>query len=122
MSAVTIRQMAGRVEELLVERLGARGRDFDQKLRHAGRKMPRRVRKSAAALARAADMTQNPRLHAQLDEGLIARDYDICLRYLSPLTRGGARRGRSSILVSIAFSLMVVVAGFVGFLLWRGLI
>ncbi|MBJ2151334.1 MULTISPECIES: hypothetical protein [Paracoccaceae] len=122
MSAVTIRQMAGRVEELLVERVGARGRDFDQKLRHAGRRLPRRVRKSAAALAQAANMTQNPRLHAQIDEGSVARDYDICLRYLSPLARGEGRRGRGSVLTSIAFSLIVVAAGFVGFLMWRGLI
>ena len=121
MSAVTIRQMAGRVEELLVERVGARGRDFDQKLRHAGRKLPRRVRKSAEALAQAAVMTENPRLHAQLDEGEIAQNYDICLRYLSPLARGERRRS-GSVLSSIAFSLLVVGAGFIGFLVWRGLI
>ncbi|WP_112311806.1 hypothetical protein [Pseudogemmobacter bohemicus] len=122
MSAVTIRQMAGRVEELLVERVGARGRDFDQKLRHVGRRLPRRVRKSAGALAQAAGMAQNPRLHAQLDEGAIARDYDICLRYLSPLGRGEKRRAGGSVLMSIAFSLVVVAAGCIGFLMWRGLI
>ena len=123
MSAVTIRQMAGRVEELLVERVGARGRDFDAKLRHAGRKLPRKVRASAAALAQAAQMTENPRLHAQLDEGVISRDYDICLRYLSPMGRGDRRRGAlSSVAASVAFSLLVVGGGFVGFLIWRGII
>ena len=121
MSAVTIRQMAGRVEELLVERVGARGRDFDAKLRHAGRRLPRKVRKSATALAQAAQMTLNPRLHAQLDESEIARDYDICLRYLSPLARGG--RGRNgSVLTSITVSLLLLAAGVAGFLIWRGLI
>ena len=123
MSAVTIRQMAGRVEELLAERVGARGRDFDAKLRHAGRRLPRKVRNAAQALAEASVMTQNPRLHAQLDEGVISRDYDICLRYLSPLARGDRRRGAfGSVAASILFSLLVVGGGFVGFLMWRGII
>ncbi|NPD17135.1 hypothetical protein HOY34_18230 [Xinfangfangia sp. D13-10-4-6] len=123
MSAVTIRQMAGRVEELLAERLGARGADFEAKLRHRGRRLPRKVRRAAADLAQASAMTHNPRLHAQLDEGIIARDYDICLRYFSTLARGSRGRGaRGPGLVSLGLSLLVVAAAAVGFMLWRGLI
>lgn len=123
MSAVTIRQMADRVEGLLSERLGARGRDFDAKLRHSGRKLPRRVRAAAKSLARASEMARNPKLQAQLDEGDVARDYDICLRHLSPLVSGGAGfRLLGSFAASVAFSLLAVGAGLVGWMLWRGYI
>ncbi len=122
MSAVTIRQMAGRVEELLTERVGARGRDFDQKLRHVGRRLPRRVRKSATALSQAATMTQNPRLHARLDEGAIAQDYDICMRYLGPLGRAGRGSVATALVAKIAFPVLLTGGAFIGFLAWRGLI
>ncbi|MCB5411375.1 hypothetical protein [Pseudogemmobacter faecipullorum] len=118
MSAVTIRQMAERVEGLMTERLGARGSSFEARLRSCGRRLPRRVRRAARALGQAAEMTQNPKLHARLDEGAIARDYDICLRYLGP--RAGAGRDAFPRLASIAFALLVTGGGFLAFLYWRG--
>ncbi|VDC33085.1 hypothetical protein [Pseudogemmobacter humi] len=123
MSAVTIRQMADRVEGLLSERLGARGRDFEAKLRHSGRKLPRRVRAAAKSLARAAEMARNPKLQAQLDEGDVARDYDICLRHFSAGGSGAWFRGVvGRVAASVGFSLLVVGLGFAGWLLWRGYI
>ena len=120
MSAVTIRQMAERVEGLLTERLGARGRSFEAKLRHSGRRLPRRVRRAAGALSKAAEMTLNPKLHAQIDESALAREYDICLRYLGPRGRGGSDAFPR--LASIVFALLVTGGAFLAFLLWRGAI
>lgn len=121
MSAATITQMADRVSSLLEERLGTRGRGLDEKLRRAGRRLPRRVRAAATALSDAALMAQNPKLLVRVDEGEVAQNYDICLRHLAALNRGERRKGLIlNVAASIAFSLLVVAAGVLGFLVWRG--
>lgn len=121
MGVVTITQMADRVSSLMEERLGARGRTLQEKLRSAGRKLPRKVRNAAEGLAAAAEKAQNPKLLAQLDEELVAEAYDICIRHLGRIGRADRRMG---VLVSlgarVAFSLLVVGAGVVGYLVWRG--
>lgn len=121
MGVVTITQMADRVSALMQDRLGARGRTLQDKLRSAGRKLPRRVRDAAEGLAAAAEKAQNPKLLAQLDEELVAEAYDVCMRYLGGIGRAERRKAAlSGIAASVAFSLLVVAAGVVGYLVWRG--
>lgn len=60
MSAVTITQMADRVSALIEERLGVRGRGLEDKIRKAGRRLPKRVREAASYLAEAGQMAQIP--------------------------------------------------------------
>ena len=121
MGVVTITQMADRVSALMQDRLGARGRTLQDKLRSAGRKLPRRVREAAEGLAAAAEKAQNPKLLAQLDEELVAEAYDVCMKHLGGIGRGDRRKGLvSGIAASMAFSLLVVAAGVVGYLVWRG--
>lgn len=121
MSAVTITQMADRVSSLLEERLGTRGRTLSDKLRKAGRRLPRRVRAAAAALAEAREMAQNPKLLVQLDEAQVAQNYDIVLRHLGGVNRRALRRGAIlNFAASVAFSILVVGIGVVCYLVWRG--
>lgn len=121
MGVVTITQMADRVSALMEERLGARGRSLDDKLKSAGRKLPRKVRDAAEGLAAAVEKAQNPKLLAQLDEELVAEAYDLCIRHLGRIGRGERRKGvLMNIAASVAFSVIVVVAGVVGYLVWRG--
>lgn len=121
MSVATIRQMADRVSGLMDERLGIKGRDLREKLKRGGGRLPRRVRTAASVLAEAAEMALTPKLQVRVDEAKVAEAYDICVRHLSPIGRADRRRGMlSSIGASIAFSLLVVGAGLIGFLVWRG--
>lgn len=121
MSAVTITQMADRVSSLLEERLGARGRGLDEKVQRAGRRLPRRVRVAAAALAEAAEMAQNPRLLVRVDETAVATNYDICLRHLGRLNRAERRHGALlNFAASVAFAVLVVGVAVVAYLVWRG--
>lgn len=119
MSAVTITQMADRVSALLEERLSVRGQTFDEKVRKAGRRLPRKVRDAATFLAAAGEMAQNPKLMAQLDQARVAAAYDICLRYL-----GGLRRAGGSIWLnaaaSAAFGILMVAVLFIVVLWMRG--
>lgn len=111
MGVVTITQMADRVEGLLVERLGARGRDFPAKLRHSGRKLPRKVRRAAEALAQSAEMARNPKFLARVDEELVAQNYDICLRHLSRQKwRGSGASLSSKIAASVGLVLVIGAA------------
>lgn len=121
MSAMTISQMAERVAVLMEERLGARGRGLDEKVRKAGRRLPRKVRDAAVALGDAALMAQNPKLLVRVDEGEVARNYDICVRHLTAIDRAGRRKTAVvNMIASAAFSLLLVLAAVVAYLVWRG--
>ncbi|MCB2128955.1 MAG: hypothetical protein KDE03_07710 [Rhodobacteraceae bacterium] len=113
MSERTVEEMAEDVSALMARRLGMRNGRLDEKLRRAGRLLPRKVRREVAYLARAAELAQIPKLRAQLDYGRLNRAHAACIAHLKPL--GGAER-RKKIALDIATSAAVavfVVAGLV---------
>lgn len=121
MSAISIRQMADRVAELMDQRLRVRGKSLSEKLRRGGRLLPRRVRTAARKLAEAAEAAQNPRLLVQLDMQEVARNYDLASRYLGDLG-AGARRLAALLdwLARLAFILLVAGGMVIGVMYWRG--
>jgi hypothetical protein len=121
MGAVSIQQMAERVSVLLTERLKIKGRDLEEKLDRAGRRLPRKVRRAAQDMAAAAALSHNPKLLLQIDEERFAKNYDICIKYLNPLNRGYRVRGvLLGLSASVLFSLLVVAGLFLAVLVWRG--
>ncbi len=123
MSAVTIQQMADRVSTLLTERLRLRDGTLDDKLRRAGRRLPRQVREAGAVMAQAQAMTHNPKLMMQIDDATVATAYDICVRHLGGLDPAAARKGMMlNLVASVAFSLLVVAVLLVAVLYWRGFV
>lgn len=121
MSLATVQQMADRVNQLLEERLRLKGGTLEDKLRRAGRRLPRAVRDAGAALAAAVAMMQSPKLMHQVDDETVAVAYDTCVRHLTKINPGEARRGLIlNMAASIAFSLLVVAVLFVAVLYWRG--
>ncbi|MGL4322386.1 MAG: hypothetical protein ACRCS3_16120 [Paracoccaceae bacterium] len=114
MGAVTVQQMAQRVNGLLEERLRLRGNSLADKLHRAGRRLPRRVRQAAARLSVAEAKSVVPKLLLQVDEGDVARDYDTCVRHLTSVRpTGGMMTGVVRIAASVAVGLLVlaVMAG-----------
>ena len=123
MSLVTVQQMASRVEALLEERLRLKGGTLADKLRRAGRRLPRRVRDAGAALATAVTMMQSPKLMHQVNDETVALAYDICVRHLTTINPAAARQGLIlNMAASIAFSLLVVAVLLVAVLYWRGFV
>ena len=123
MSLVTVQQMATRVEALLEERLRLKGGTLADKLRRAGRRLPRRVRDAGAALATAVTMMQSPKLMHQVNDETVALAYDICVRHLTTINPAAARQGLIlNMAASIAFSLLVVAVLLVAVLYWRGFV
>ena len=123
MSAVTIRQMADRVADLMEQKLRFGGRGLAAKVRKAGRLLPKQVRVAAEALVQAVDMSQSARLMHQIDEGLVAEAYDICVRHLGGVDLAGRRKGVAlGIAASVAFSLLTVAGLVIAVVWWRDLL
>lgn len=123
MSAVTVLQMTDRVSAMLEERMGLRGSSLSDKLRKAGRRLPRKVRDALSLLSEAEEMAQNPKLLVRVDETRVAEAYDLCLRHLGKINRG--KRLKSTVLniaASAAFAILVLAVLVIGFLYWRGLL
>lgn len=123
MGAVTTQQMADRVAALLEQKLRVRGPTLADRVRRAGRRLPRRVRLAAAVLVQAGEMAGNPRLMYQIDPAVVAEAYDICVRHLGGVDRADRRRGvMVGIAGSIAFSLLAVAGLLAGVIWWRALL
>jgi len=123
MSVTTVQQMADRVAALMEQRLKVAGKDLREKLRRGGRRLPRRIRREAEYLAEVAELALHPKMQLMLDDARIAAAYDACVKYLNPL--GAADRMKGALIGvggSIAFALLVVGAGVVAVLWWRGLV
>lgn len=121
MSAPDIADLARQATLLMRARLGARGATLEQTLHHRGRRLPRKVRLAAEQLAQAEWMAGHPRLHPQLDTEQTGRAGRLLVSHLRPLG-ANERRWRLflSIAASMAFALLVTLAGVFAALIWRG--
>jgi hypothetical protein len=123
MSAISIQQMADRIAALMEEKLGARGGGLRAKLAARGGRLPRKVRAAAEALARDAELAQNPKLLLQIDHAALARNYDTALHHLTRLkARSGWLDGTVAVAASVAMSILLVVLLVAALMRWRGLI
>ncbi|MEP3674812.1 hypothetical protein [Sulfitobacter sp.] len=108
---------------LMQEKLDVRGRDLRQSLRRAGRRLPRRVRKSGAALRRAELMAHNPKTARQVDAVQVDRDYAVLRDHLLQINVGERRKARLLGLAgAVVANLILVAVLFVIWLWWRGFV
>lgn len=123
MGVTTVQQMADRVATLMEERLRIGGKGLREKLKRGGRMLPRKIRREAEYLAEVSELALHPKVQLMLDDARIAAAYDACIKYLNPL--GAADRFKAGLIGiggRIAFALLVVGAGVIGVMAWRGLI
>ncbi len=119
----SIQQMADRVAELMQSRMRVRGRDLTDKVRRAGKRLPKKVRTAAEVLALSAQAARVPKNYQRVDPEVAAMAYDICLRHLKPMD--GAKRRRAlfaDIGLSTGFALVATGALVIGLLIWRGIL
>jgi hypothetical protein len=117
----TAAEMAAEIALRLQQKLGVRGVDLETRLAHAGRRLPRRVRRLAAEIVDAEKREANPRLARQSDPAALARAFAEVERHLAALDRGARRRDAIlGVLGSISFALLVVAGGLIAWLRWRG--
>lgn len=102
-------------------RMGVQGRDLAHAIQRAGRRLPKRVRQQGATLAQAAFFARNPKMARRLDAETVQQAYDQVLAHLQGIDPAEDRKDRIlGIAETIAFNLLLVAAGFVVLLWWRG--
>jgi hypothetical protein len=123
MGAADYQQMADRVARLLEDKLNVRGRGLADKLRRAGRRLPKPIRIEATLVAEAAAQAPHPKLLAQIDTERVTMAYDACIRHLTDLDRAERRKVVVlNALTSAAFAVFVTALVVLVFGYWRGLI
>ena len=121
MQKVVIDQLAGRVHDLLGEKLGVRGRTLEARFKKAGRMVPRRARKTIPTLIEAERMAVDPKLLVRIDPDVVSRAYDVAVRELGEIDAGAEKsRKRLNLLAIVAFQVLVIGGIFIAIMRWRG--
>ncbi|QYX56371.1 hypothetical protein K1T73_15135 [Roseovarius sp. SCSIO 43702] len=115
-----------RIEALkarLREKLGARGKTLARALRHAGRRLPKWVRREGAVLVDAQARRGHPRIWRQVNEAEIDRAFERIESHLDTIDPKDRRRGVIlGLLGGIVFNLLIVLAFLLAVLWWQDLI
>lgn len=105
----------------MAAQLRVRGDGLADIAQHAGRKLPRHLRKEAAVLIEAEALTANPKLARRVDDRRIAKAERRLNRFLDKQDPAAERRGEIlDLIAKVAFVFVTVVLSVFFFLLWRG--
>lgn len=106
---------------LMREKLGVRGSTLADKVRRAGRLLPRPVRAAAQKLIEAERLWPNPKLRRQIDPATLTGAAKQVHDHLSRIDRADRRRAYwLSVLTPLAFNLLVVLALVTAWVAWYG--
>jgi hypothetical protein len=116
--------ISGQAEKLrlqMQERLGLKAKSFEQGVKRAGRRLPRRVRRAADVILAAQALGGNPKLERQVDPKAFAaacREISLHLDSVDIAKERADKRLR--LLALIALQVLIVIALFVVWVWWRG--
>lgn len=109
--------------QLMGEKLRVSGRTFEQKLKRAGRLLPRWARRDAVRLIEAGRLAANPKLARRIDLGALDAAQTRLTRYLQSVDLTERRKtARINFAAGIVFKLLLVAAVFVLVARWQGLV
>lgn len=114
MYKTSLGSVTAEIEDLLVEKFSAKGGDLNQKLKSAGRRLPRKIREQAAYLAEAEARCSNPK-HAHLyDPAKVVEARKQCVEHLEKVDRSAIRsrrRGgwRTGLVVNLSLLLVLFI-------------
>ncbi|AUQ62164.1 hypothetical protein [Phaeobacter inhibens] len=110
------------VQDLLKDREQAGG-DLASALKHARRRLPRRIYRQGMRLAEAQHFLAHPKLRLTVEHDPLQRAAREVIKHLKSIDLADRRRGRLlDIVATIAFSLIVVAILLVVVLRWRGFV
>lgn len=112
---------AADLQQQLQEKLGVKGRSLEHALARAGHRLPRRLRARGQEIVAAQKLAAHPKLARQIDGAAVRDAYDGLSAHLGQIDVADRQKGKMlSLAGSIAFNLLVVSAGFMVWLWWRG--
>lgn len=114
---------AGELTKQLEDKLGVRGDDFETKLKRAGRRLPRPLRKDGQQIAHDLRAQSHPKLGRMIDANAFQARSRALESWLSLQDPKARRRERFwNIAASIAFNLVIAIGGAIVFARYQGLI
>ena len=109
------------IAQKMSAQLRVRGEGLAEVTERAGRKLPRHLRRDAAALIEAEAMASNPKLARLVDERRLIKAEKRLSRYLDKQNPAAERRGEIlDLIAKIAFVFVTVVLSVFFLLIWRG--
>ena len=116
-----IARQVEQVQALLSAKFGIRPAALPVMVRRAGRRLPRLIRARAQELCDAQAQAANPKLARQLDQTQTMRAFNEVTTFLGGIDVADRRRGVILGLAgAVASNLLLVFAGFVLWMWWRG--
>jgi hypothetical protein len=121
MDEKTAGEMAAALSLLLHQKLGVRGGGLEAKIAHAGRRLPRRIRRRATEIVEAEKREGNPKLARMIDTKALGRAFAEVEAHLKKISASERRwTATLGVLGSIGFGLLTVFAAVTAVLVWRG--
>jgi hypothetical protein len=118
-----VRVYAEEVSELLGQKLGVRGRTLEDRLRRAGRRLPKKIQREAKVLVDAAALEGHPKLARQVDPQKAENAKRACVTWLETIDPAAKRRAAIwNFLAVNAAGILIAAAAVVVVLRWRGYI
>lgn len=111
------------IDRLMAERLRLRGPTLADKLRKAGRLLPRKVSREAAYLAQAQHFVQTPKMARRIDETRVIAAHRIVAEYLRSVDPNERRKDMILGVFGIVAFNILLFGGLLIYYLWsRGIV
>lgn len=111
------------VQDLLTAKFGIKRAALPKMLKRAGRRLPRGMHKRVQVLIEADKRAGHPKLSRQLDHAAVTQAVDAVTAHLAAIDVNARRKGFALGLAGvIAGNVLLVVAGFILWLWWRGFV
>ncbi|MCR9086051.1 MAG: hypothetical protein NXH97_04805 [Rhodobacteraceae bacterium] len=105
----------------IADKLSIRGADLGAKMRRAGRRLPRRLRREGRYLVQAELLAGHPKLAKQIDPARVDAAYRDFDAHLDPIDPNDLWWGWTlGVLAGIVFNLLLFAALLIALLAWRG--
>ncbi|MCE8007513.1 hypothetical protein [Aestuariivita sp.] len=115
------RRQIDAISTALQQKLNLRPAPFARLVARSRSQLPRKVYRQARVLVEAEPLAAHPRLSRTLDFARLERSGAALLDHLNAIDLADARKGRVlSLLGSLSFNLLAVVALLIAVLMWRG--
>ena len=109
------------LKTLLKAKHGARGRSLEARVKHAGRRLPKRIQREAQVITQAEAMPPHPKLALTVDSGRVSKAYDAIEEHLNGVDPKDRRKGKLlGWLGGQVFNLILIAAALITVLIWRG--
>jgi hypothetical protein len=113
MYKTSLGSVTAEIEDLLADKLSAKGRNLNQKVKHAGRKLSPKFRKQVAYLIEVETRYQNPKHAHQYDPARVLAARKQCVTYLEKIDRRAVRNHRRlAWITTVAVNLFVIAVLF----------